>query len=199
MMKNLWFILLLFSFQVIYPQKKNDSEASFRKLCSEIANAFAKQSIKDINKYINPEIGIYIITRPGVMDNASHQKSLDEVKPFIIPYPYKDKSQIKKHKVVFGTSPRYDCGTEKWDKRGFIADSSTLYDRASAVYYMTGKYGGEKLAEEEMEKIKTLEKRSRKVVFTELKKGKGIVFHVTLMNGKWYLFLVDLVAGSCEA
>lgn len=193
------YILLLMTAPLFLWSQDKKSEADFQKTCSEIANAFAKQNIAAVNKYINADIGLFIITRPGVMDACTHQKNLDEKKPFAIQYAYKDKSQVKKHKVTFGTAPKYNCGTEKWDKKGFIADSTTHYDRISNVMYMTGKYGGVKPSEEELNRIKGLESNSRKVVFTELKKGKGIVFHMIFTGGKWYLLLVDLVASSCEA
>ena len=182
-----------------YAQKKTNPEAVFKKACSEIANAFAKKNIAAVNKYINPDAGVYIITRPGAMDAAVNQKKLDVKNPFTFAYPYKDTSQVKKHKITFGTAPKYDCGTEKWDKKGFIADTTTKYHRITDVLYMTGKYGGEKLSPEEIEKIKTLENSSRKVVFTGLCKGKGLVFYLSFINNKWYLLLIDTVASNCEA
>ncbi len=201
-MKNLIIKIACFIFISLcfcsYTQKKTNKEAAFTKLCSEIANAFAKNNIAAINKYIDANTGIYIITRPGAMDAVIHQTKLDEKKPFAFKYPYADASQIKKHKITFGTAPKYDCGTEKWNKKGFIADTTTKYHRITDVFYMTGKYGGEKLSEEETEKIKTLENNSRKIVFTEISKGKGLVFYLTLINNKWYLLLIDTVASSCE-
>jgi hypothetical protein len=202
-MKNLKIKLTFISFSLFFfcsfGQKKTGKEADFTKICSEITNAFAKKNIADINKYINLEIGVYIITRPGAMDAIIHESKLNETKPFSVPYPYKDPGQVKKHKITYGATPKYDCGTQKWDKRGFIADTLTKYNRASDVAYMNGKYGREKPSEEEIEKLKAFENNSRKIVFTEINKIKGLVFHLTLINGKWYLFLIDTVASSCEA
>lgn len=204
-MKNLLYTFLFVTLLVLsntFAQTKApvaNKEAGFKKLCSEIVNAFAKKDMAFLNKNIQPDAGIYIMTRPGAMDNVVHQTALDEKQPFTFAYPYKDLSQVKKHKVTFGTAPKYDCGTQKWDKKGFVADSAVHYNRITDVMYMVGKYGGEKVSDEEIAKIKALESNSRKVVFTELSKGKGIVFYLSLIKGKWYLLLIDTVASSCEA
>lgn len=51
----------------------------------------------------------------------------------------------------------------------------------------------------EIDKTKEVELRSRRVVFTELAKKHGLVFHMVLIGGKWYLWLVDTVASDCGA
>ncbi len=175
------------------------TEAAFRKTCSEIANAFAKKNIAALNKYINPEAGVYVVTRPGAIDEFVNQKKIDAKNPFKISYPYKDTASVKKHLVKYGTAPTFDCGSMKWNKNGFVADSSGKFNRISEIMNFRTKNEGAKYSKEEIEKINTAEKINRKVVFTEIAKNHGLVFYLTFLNGKWYLFLIDTVEGDCGA
>src|ERR1035437_6238934 len=73
------------------------TEAEFKKTCMVLADAFAKKNIAEINKYINPKTGVYVITRPGAMDVFKNEKKLDAKNPFPFQYPYSDTIHIKKY------------------------------------------------------------------------------------------------------
>ena len=197
-LKNHITIFLALISCIAFGQNKK-TEAEFRKLCSEIATAFAKKNSTAINKYINPETGVYVVTRPGAMDEFINQKKLDAKNPFKIKYPYSDTSAVKKHFVKYGAAPTFDCGSMKWNKNGFVADSSTKFNRISDIMNFRTKNEGAKYSKEEIEKINTAEKINRKIVFTLINKGHGLVFYLTFLNGKWYLFLIDTVASDCGA
>jgi hypothetical protein len=174
-------------------------EAEFKKTCIALVEHFAKKNIAGINKYINPEIGVYIITRPGAMDVLSHEKKFDPTESFPYSYPYNDTTQLKKYSLKYGTAPKFDCGTEKWNKKGFIADSSIKYKRISDLMRFRSKYEDDKYSKKDFDKICALEKNSRKIVFTDISEKRGLVFHLTFLNGKWYLYLIDTVVSDCGA
>ncbi len=189
---------LLITNYFAFSQNKK-TEAAFRKTCSEIANAFAKKNIKSINKYINPQTGLYVVARPGAIDDFTNQKKLDTKNPFKISYPYKDTSSVKKHFVKYGAAPKFDCGSMAWNNTGFVADSSAKFKRISDIMNFRIKNEGVKYSMEDFDKINTTENVNRKVVFTEIAKKHGLVFYLSFINGKWYLTIIDTVASNCGA
>ncbi len=196
--KQITIVALLITSCTALGQNKK-TEAEFKKMCSEIANAFAKKNIFAINKYINSQTGVYIITRPGAIDVFSNEKKLDVKNPIKPTYPFSDTSSVKKHVIKYGLAPKFDCGTMKWNQVGFVADSSTKYNRISDIMDFRTKYENEKYTKEDSIKKDSVEKHIRKVVFTEIAKNHGLVFYLSFLNGKWYLTIVDTVEGSCGA
>mgnify|MGYP001581485289 CR=1 FL=1 len=186
--------LLALPYLLVSQDKKK--EAAFKKACITITDAFAKQNFKTLNKYIKRENGVYTITRPGAMDAVSKFDSLNKTSFQF--YPYKDAISVKKFALKYGTAPKFDCGTEKWDKKGFVADTSQ-HKRLSELMDFLVK---QELSQEDQaarDKIRKLEANCRRVVFTELAKKHGLVFYLTLIDNKWYLFLIDTVASDCGA
>jgi hypothetical protein len=196
---KIFLVLILTPALPISAQITKKQEADFKKTCYNIAEAFAKKNIAALNKYIDLQTGVYVITRPGAIDQSMNYKKLETKNEWMQHYPYKDSVKITKYKLTYGNAPRFNCGDNKWDKKGFVADSSSKNDRLSSLLSMRSQYENEQHTSEEMEKVKTLEKNSRRVVFTEIAKGRGLVFHLALINGKWHLFIIDTVAGNCEA
>lgn len=171
-------------------------EALFKKTCYTIAGAFAKADFKTLNKYACPS-GIYVITRPGAIDALNRYDSLEAgTFPY---YPYRDKPIIKKNTPLKkGAAPRFDCGTEKWDKKGFFADTVRSTRISSLMQFLKENEMGEYSAEE-IAHVKEMQPKARKVVFTEMANRHGLVFNLVLINNKWYLLLVDTVASDCGA
>jgi len=191
----LFFLLFLYLPGYISGQNKK-AEAAFKKTCITITDAFARQNFKTLNKYIKRGNGVYIISRPGAIDAVN---KFDSVNKTSFPLsPYKDKISVKKFALTYGSAPKFDCGTEKWDKKGFVADTGQ-HRRLSELMDFLVKH--EMIAEDQAsrEKILKLEANCRKVVFTELAKKHGVVFYLTFIDKKWYLFLVDTVASDCSA
>lgn len=194
-----FFSLLLFlaTFSAVWGQNKK-AEASFKKTCFDLAEAFAKKNMAAVNKYVDTATGVYVIVRPGAMDYARRHKKLDAKESFLV-YPYKDSLKVKKHILHYGAAPRYDCGEEKWNKKGFYADTSAGHShRLSEVIDFGIKYNAEEHSQKELGQIKDLEKISRKVTFTNLGHS-GLVFYLYYHNKKWRLLLVDTTAGDCSA
>jgi hypothetical protein len=189
------FILLCLCTGAFAQNKK--AEASFRKACTAIADAFAKQNFKTLNKYVHNETGVYIITRPGAIDALTHCDSL-EMKCFAF-YPYKDPAGAKKPAVKYGTAPRFSCGDNKWDKKGFVADTATRYHRVSELMSFLAQNQMGSYDAAKRESVNAMENKSRKVVHTGLAKNHGLVFYLTCIKGRWYLTILDTVASSCAA
>jgi len=191
------FILSFVVLSFVGVSQSKKTEAKFKKMCSEIVNAFAKKNIAAINKYVNTQMGVYIITRPGAIDAFSNEKKLDTKNPINPVYPYKDTLSVKKHVLKYGAVPKFDCGSMKWDQEGFVADSSTKYSRISEIMDFRMKNEGAKYTPEDVAKKDNVEKQMRKVVYTEIAKRHGLVFYMSFIKGKWHLTIIDTVEGSC--
>ncbi|MGZ3862311.1 MAG: hypothetical protein ACXVPN_03665 [Bacteroidia bacterium] len=195
-MKRIILLFLTVGPLISFSQNKAE-EAEFRRLCSEVANAFAKNNMAAVNKYINADAGIYVINRPGAMDAITHESKLDEKKPFVV--NYKDASSVKKHKVSYGTVPKYSCGDMKWDKLAFVADSTNRPKRLSDIMYFRSTNEGEKYTAAQIEAKDAVERKMRKVVYSAIAKKRGLVFYMSYLSGKWYLTVVDTTEGKCAA
>lgn len=196
-MKLIKIIALLLAASVCLHGQNKKSEAAFRKTCAAVADAFARQNFKALNKYIHNATGVYLITRPGAIDALTHCDTL-KMKCFAF-YPYKDAAGAKKVKLTYGVAPRYSCGDNAWDKKGFVADTATRYHRVSELMAFLSQHEMGNYDAARQEAMRTLENKSRKVVYTELAKKHGIVFYLTCINKKWYLTILDTVASSCSA
>lgn len=195
-MKRIILLFLAVGPLVSFSQSKAQ-EAEFRRLCSEVANAFAKNNMADVNKYINPEAGIYIIGRFGALDAITHEPKLDEKKPFEV--NYKDASAVKKHKISYGVVPKFSCGDMKWNKLAFIADTATKYRRLSDIMHFRVTNEGKTYTAAQIEAKDAVERNIRKVVYSSIAKKRGLVFYMSFLNGKWYLTVVDTTEGKCAA
>ncbi|MGZ3866878.1 MAG: hypothetical protein ACXVC6_14150 [Bacteroidia bacterium] len=195
-MKRIILVFLTIGPLISFSQSKAE-EAEFRRLCGEVANAFAKNNMTSVNKFIEPSAGIYVITRPGAMDVVSHEPKLDEKKPFVV--NYKDASSVKKHKISYGEVPKYSCGDMKWDKLAFVADSANKPKRLSDIMYFRSTNEGEKYTAAQTEAKDAVERKMRKVVYSSIAKKRGLVFYMSYLNGKWYLTVIDTTEGKCAA
>lgn len=194
-----FFSLLLFCAISLaaFPQGKK-AEADFKKACYNLADAFAKKNLATVNKYIDTAVGVYIITRPGAIDYARREKKLDAQTSFSY-YPYKDSLKVKKYALHYAAAPKYDCGEEKWDKKGFYADTAGGQIHLLSELMDFGiKYNEEQHTQKELDQIKGLEKIARKITFTNLGHS-GLVFYLYYHNKKWRLLLIDTTAGDCSA
>jgi hypothetical protein len=194
-----FFSLILFCVisSIAFPQSRK-AEADFKKACYALAEAFAKKNMATVNKYIDTAIGAYVIARPGAIDYARREKKLDAKGSFPL-YPYKDSLKVRKYTLHYGPAPKYDCGEEKWNKKGFYADTASGQNhRLTEVIDLGIKFNAEQHSQKELDQIKNMEKVSRKVTFTNLGRS-GLVFYLYYHNKKWRLLLVDTTAGDCSA
>jgi hypothetical protein len=199
MKSKLGIILAFLTVSIVVFGQTKTTETDFRKVCSEVVNAFAKGNVKALNKYINPSTGVYVISRPGAIDMFVNQRKLDLKKSFDTKYPYKDTSAVKKHVIRYDVAPRYDCGELEWNKTGFIADSVSIYKRISDIIAFRMKNENAKFTEEEIAQKDKIEKKIRKVVYTEIAKNHGLVFYLSFIGKKWYLTVIDTTVGNCGA
>lgn len=161
-----------------------------------VLKAYQNKDAATLNKLVNPAWGIYIVYRPGASDNFAIIDSIDFKNPEPHYYEFEDFKTTAT--LSYAPLPTFDCGTEKWSKNGLFCDSTANPTTLSQIADFMQTYNEAKYSEDQLQKIKNIEKSSFRVIAT----GEGylsFIFQLTLLDGKWYLTLIDRAYGGCDA
>lgn len=182
-------------------QSTNDSLATvdpvedtrqLTEVITRFVRAYVSKDNQKANKLIHPDLGLYIIYRPGAMDTYQHIDSLDFNTPIPQHFPY---NGVKNDfALTFDNLPVFDCGTDKWDKLGLVVDTSKNADQLTYIAQFKHKF--EEITDDELAQIKAVEKDCYRVILTN---GDNLIFHVKKYKGAWYVFLLDRAYGWCDA
>lgn len=172
-------------------------QPDFEEFCRAVAVCFANGNIAEINKVVHPD-GMYTIYRIGVPDVFTRAATLDTNLQRTFPYHYpiaNDQSGAHRREFQYEQLPEYDCGEFVWRKDGIFVDTTTVHRQLSDIVDFAMEYEEALYSEEDIDAIRALEANSRRVVFT----ANDLIMHVTNINGKWYLSVVDLAMIDCSA
>lgn len=160
---------------------------------SKVLEAFKTQDQKAINTLINKKVGLYIVFRRGVMDEFTHVNHMDFKSPIpeYLPYSYPEK---RYYSMRYKKAPTFSCATEKWSDWGLIIDADNKYNVLSSIAMAQKKYNNVDYTSKELGIYKKVEQQSIKVVAT----ADDFVFYMILIDGKWYLSILDR-AEYCSA
>lgn len=183
-------------------------EELFDKTCNQIVTHLAKGEIKQLNKYVKPNIGIYSVERYGAIDAIEFNKVINanffsyhsptyiaickNIKhtDFVLLKQAQSNILTKKENL-----PQYNCESEKWLLEGIFAGIKEGTDR------LTGIINIRKMDEEQYKKlskqkgIKEIESTARKVIITQY----NFVFYLFYANHKWWLGIIDDTEADCSA
>jgi len=170
----------------------SDEAQAMTEVITRFTRAYLSQDNEKANALIHPDLGLYIIYRPGAMDDYKRVDRLDFKKPVPEHFPYT--SFENDYVLSFGEIPQYDCGGEKWDKLGFFCDSTKQANQLSQI--IASKQEFEKIDASTISTIKELEKDSYRVVLTN---AENLIFHIKKYEGTWYVIVLDRAYGWCDA
>ena len=161
---------------------------------TRFVRAYSSRDNAKINALINPEIGLYIIYRPGAADTFVHVDSLDFSKP--IP-DYFDYPELESdYALVYEKLPSFDCGNSSWDKEGFICDTTMNANQLSNIAAFEKEFDQDKLTDEQLLEIEQAEKQTFRVILTA---QNPLIFHVRKYKGSWYVSAIDRAYAGCDA
>lgn len=205
-MKLLFYLLLLLPTLPLTGNAQN-KEQLFEETVYTLIDAFAKRDKETIGSYINNDIKLATIYRMGAANNFSFldEPDLDPetTNPLMnyrpINVPESD------YKIEYGKSAMYSCDTEEWNLPPGLYCNKNTVDRVftSAIrlyidYDMKYNDSEYHISEKEYQAYKDLENKSRKI-YLILEDGDDLVFSLSWINNKWYLTILDRVAGDCSA
>ncbi len=169
-----------------------DETQAITEVVTRFARAYISQDNEKANALIHPDLGLYIIYRPGAMDAYERVDSIDFKKPVPEHFPY---TQFENDYVLaFEKIPTYDCGGEKWDKLGFICDTTVQANQLTHIAKFKQEF--KEIDAAAVQQIAELEKDSYRVVLT---KAENLIFHVKKYQGAWYVLVLDRAYGWCDA
>lgn len=207
MKKLLWTLLIssIFAVSCNSSSKKNednkdaaDSIATFEQtqqlteVITRFARAYISQDNDKVNALIHPDLGLYIIYRPGASDVYAHVSRIDFSKPVPNHFPYT--TFQNDYTLTFEKLPVFDCGSEKWDKLGFFADTTATANQLTTIAIFRQEF--ENVSAAEVAQIEELEKDTYRIILTV---NENLVFHVKKYEGAWYVIVLDRAYGWCDA
>lgn len=159
---------------------------------TRFSSAYINQDNEKANALIHPELGLYIIYRPGAANTYERVDSIDFSKPIPQYFPYT--TFENDYILTFEELPIFDCGEEKWDKLGFVCDTTAQATALTEIASFDYEFNG--IDAVELAEIKQLEKDTFRVILT---KNENLIFHIKNYDGKWYVMVLDRAYGWCDA
>lgn len=178
---------------LVSPQEKQE-EHPLSKVITAFAQAYALKDNAKANALIHPDLGLYIIYRPGAGDTFVQVDRLDFSKPVPSVYAYTDLTIADS--LQYASLPHFDCGTEKWDKVGFYCDTTTHPNQLSTIAAFEKEFEEDKFSEDALINLEKAEKESYRVILTA---NAPLIFHVRKYRGQWYVTALDRAYGGCDA
>lgn len=176
----------------------NANNTGDRRFVSDMVIAFIKayneRDNEKINSYIHPEAGIMFIHRPGAMDWFEKVSKIDFERPVPSYYPYA--SAENDYEITYEVAPKYDCGTEKWNKMGLFVDLTTATNLLKPIAANLNEFEDVQLAPDYLKQIEMAEKDSYRVVVTT---PIPLIFHVKQFGNNWYATILDRGYADCGA
>lgn len=181
------------SVEVVAPvtiQEQNE----LSEVITRFVRAYISKDSQMVNALINPDLGFTVIYRPGAADSFVKIDSIDFNKPIPDYFPYPN--ILNEYVLVYEKLPEYDCGTEKWNKLGFICDTTSHPNQLSNIVAFEKEFDEATFSEEQLEEIEKAEQESFRVILTS---ATPLVFHVQKYKGRWYVTTLDRAYAGCDA
>lgn len=178
------------SLENVLPEKANQ----LSDVISQFVRAYSLKNNQMANDLIHPDLGIKIIYRPGVADIFVQTDSLDFTQPVPEYFPYGDLSNA--YTLTFEALPEFDCGAEKWNKKGLICDTISRPNQLTNIINFLSEFEEVSFSKEELQKIELEEKSSFRVILTA---SEPLIFHVQKYDCAWYVVLLDRAYAGCDA
>lgn len=161
---------------------------------NKLVTAFERGDKAQINQFIHPELGMFLVTRPGAMSAVFSCKKIEEVyenqfTSWIGDYLKKMPCELEE-----GATPEFDCDT--WSKEGCFIAPAQNYKGISELMNTLVEYEYADYSPKQISDAKKLEKYvSKEIVSTEA--WMGMFFGN--IGGKWYLLVLDAATYDCSA
>lgn len=161
---------------------------------TRFVRAYASRDNGKANRLIHPDLGLYIIYRPGVADSFIRIDSLDFNAPIPDYYPFPS-LQIE-HASTFDQLPVFSCDDFTWDKAGFICDTSSHPLQLMQIALFENEFNEGTYSTTDIKYLEDKAKNSFRVIVTA---EDPLIFHVQYYEGAWYVTVLDRAYAGCDA
>lgn len=167
---------------------------SISEVITRFVRGYASKDNSKVNQLIHPDLGVTVIYRPGAMDTFVKTDSIDFNSPVPDYYAYPELEN--EYALTFEKLPIFSCDTEKWDKQGFICDTTAHPQQLTQIALFENEFNETAYSKETLEEIKKNENASFRVIVTS---EEPLIFHVQSYQGKWYVTVLDRAYAGCDA
>ena len=189
-----YFLLLIgLTFFSCSAQKESDN---LENTIVKVIKAFKEKDELTLNKLVIKEKVLITIFRRGVFDEYQKSEKINFENPVPEYLPYFDFSTD--YNVAFESLPTFDCDSLKWSKTGLFCDKNKTNRLLSNTAKSLKEYRKDKISEKEIQSFEELEKSSQRIILIDNNEGE-LIFHLTFINKKWYLTIIDRVTSDCSA
>lgn len=163
-------------------------------LATQVIDGFNESDPDKINALLHSDIGLNVVFRRGVAPETITTRKIDFKRhiPEYLPYEGVDLKAPYTFQYTKNL-PRFNCDDYSWPQSGLSIspkNSSDLLSLSTSFYEQE---------EERINFFRTLEKNSRVVIATDSEGISSLVFHLTEIDGKWYLTVLDRASDDCGA
>lgn len=147
-----------------------------------------QNNLADLNaRFIHPKIGYYEVYKSDIGNKKSfkHLFAIEEISNSV------DSFEVKEELVTFNCSP-YSDAYYGWSKDGVFL-TTDIQPYLFEIIKNNNKNDVKKTNEEEYKILDLMEKTSYEVIVTN-----NIILHLTKIENKWYITLVDKLKTDCS-
>ena len=170
-------------------------EDAFAKTVKQVILKLSKRDSTGLSKFIDKKAGVYILLVIGTKETYEHFSTIGFSDTTYPNYPFYD--NVKFSTIKYASLPTFDCGTEKWTKKGLYVDTTKIDHRVSKIAKWRNKNYQDNIPSKTISKFIDLENKSRRVVVAE-NNGEELIFYLTYVNNKWVLTIIDKATCDCS-
>lgn len=165
------------------------------KVIGTVVTAFEKQDAAALNALIDKEMGLTVVFRRGTFDELQTLPAINFAQPVPehTPFPVPTSAAVQ-----FRALPTYDCEAAIWSQSGLFCDTTQRNTLLTTTVANRAEYGLDTLPPATVKAYADRETRTRRVIFASTD-GKTLIFHLTQVQGRWFLTLLDRVTDDCSA
>jgi len=192
-LRNSLLILSILCVTVSFGQ--TPKENLFARTVTEVILNLSRRNSAGLSNFIDKGTGVYILNTIGTKQTYRHFKTIGFSDSTYPNSPFYDKVKIAS--LTFASLPVYNCSTQRWTKRGLYVDTTKVDHTLSQIAKSRNKYFQDNIPTKTISNLLELETKSRRVIVAE-NNGNELIFHLSFLNNKWVLTVIDKVTCDCS-
>lgn len=178
-------------------KSSEQNHRNFEDFWIKFIKAFNEKNTLEINKFLNPEYGFFVLDNPGAIYIVRHFDSFDEIMEM------EGESDIAYLKVLKvdcdlkeGEKPFYECESDGWNKEGCYLEK---YPELKISDYYKTMIEYELIDSNSVKKEMELSLKAENMITHLVYSTEApIGFYFAMIDEKWYLICIDKVT-PCDA
>lgn len=172
-------------------------EDDLKKTAIQVLQALAKRDSAALSRFISPELGIWMIHRPGAIDYIDHSFTASPPPKIQYPWVMGPFMQVEKQVVLKSGLNQFSCDSNEWQHSGFFYCDTCNDNKLTIIQNFMIEWKLAEVTENQRKLAAMALKGDVKFWYVEDRTDRGLVFHLTELNGKWWLTILNFVESDC--